>query len=76
MCPLIHGLVQGDVWLHRVHWPADAPSLTAGQTRNDALQVDLQRRTKKLPAKKMARRWGDVTLHPTMSDAIRARTCT
>jgi hypothetical protein len=36
------------------------------------ISIDLQRRTTKVNAEVMARGWGDVALHPTTSDAIRA----
>jgi hypothetical protein len=39
------------------------------------IAINLQRRTTKVCATDMARGWGDVALHPTLSDAIRAGTC-
>ena len=39
------------------------------------ISIDLQRRTTKANAEVMLRVWGDVALHPTPSDAIRAGTC-
>ena len=38
------------------------------------IALDLKRRTTKVRAEEMSRGWGDVTLHPTPSDAIRAGT--
>ncbi len=38
------------------------------------IAIDLQRRTTKVRATEMARGWGDVALHPTLSDAIRTGT--
>jgi hypothetical protein len=40
------------------------------------IAIDLQQRITKVHAAMMARGWGDVVLHPTPSDAIRAGTCT
>jgi hypothetical protein len=39
------------------------------------IAIDRQRRSTKVCAKEMAQGWGNVALHPMLSDAIRAGTC-
>ena len=40
-----------------------------------SIALDMKRRITKVRAEEMSRGWGDVTLHPTPSDAIRVGTC-